>query len=297
MLLNYLYSISHILSPMTTFETFKKSIYDPAFYRTVASEPLGSIFRYYAKATLVLSIMMTIGLGVFLGPAIVSFVKRGAPELVNSYYPAGLVVTIEKGEATINMPEPYIINGKGDTLVALKEQGLENIFVIDTEHNFEKVKFDEYKTIALLTKTEIVTRSDNGQITIQELRMVPKTAISQEILLSWVEKVRAKLAYIILGGALVTFIVIALGYFVYLIPLILFALIPFFIAWLKKTPLSYGGAYKMSLYAIVPALALKTLLNLFGIFFLPSYFTLLVFMLIIALNMREVEAPTLFENK
>lgn len=282
---------------MTILETFKKSIYDPSFYQTVASEPLGSIFRYYLKVTLVLSVVMTIGLGILLVPAGVSFLKERAPEMVRSYYPAELVVTIEKGEVAINMPEPYIINGKGDTLVALKEQGLENLLVIDTQHEFEKKKFEEYKTIALLTKTEIVTRSDNGQITIQELRRVPRTAISQEFLLSWVEKVRAKLGYIILGGVLVTFIVVVLGYLTYLVPLLLFALIPFFIAWLKKTPLSYGGAYRMSLYAIVPALALKTLLNLFGIFFLPSYFTLLVFMLIIALNIREAEQPKLFENK
>lgn len=281
----------------TTFETFKKSIYDPVFYRAAASEPLGGIFRYYAKATLLLSVIMTIGLGFLLGPAIVSFVKIGASELVKSYYPVGLVVTIEKGEATINMPEPYIVSGRGDTLVALKKQGLENLLVIDTQHEFEKKTFEEYKTIALLTKTEIVTRSDNGQTTIQELRRMPATTISQDFLLSWVEKVRGKLGYIVLGGAVAAFVAIALGYMVYLVPLLLFALIPFFIAWLKRAPLSYGGAYQMSLYAIVPALVLKTLLNLFGIFFLPAYFTLLVFMLIIALNMREVEAPTLFENK
>ncbi len=282
---------------MIIFETFRKSIYNPAFYQTVVSEPLGSVVRYYAKVTLVLSALMTIGLGALLGPAIVSFVREGAPELVKNYYPAGLVVTIEKGEVTINMPEPYIISGKGDALAVLKEEGLENLLVIDTQRDFEKKKFDEYKTLVLLTKTELVTRSDSGQITLQELRSVPTTMISQELLLSWIEKVRGKLGYIIFGGIIATFVVVALGYLIYLIPLLLFALIPFFIAYLKKTPLSYGGAYRMSLYAILPALALKTILNLFGIFFLPSYFTLLVFMLIIALNMREVETPTLFENK
>ena len=281
---------------MTTFETFKKSIYDPAFYQTVATEPLGSVVRSYAKVTLILSALMTIGLGVLVVPAGVSFLKERAPELVRGYYPAELVVTIEKGEATINMPEPYIISGKGEALVALKKEGLENILVIDTTRDFEKKTFEDHKTIALLTKTELVTRSDKGRITIQELRRVPTATISQEFLLSWVENVRGKIAYIIIGGVLVTFIVVALGYFVYLIPLLLFALIPLLIAWLKKTPLSYGGAYKMSLYAILPALALKTLLNLFGVFFLPSYFTLLVFMLVIALNMKEAEQPKLFEN-
>jgi len=62
-------------------------------------------------------------------------------------------------------------------------------------------------------------------------------------------------------------------------------------------PLSYGGAYRISLYAIVPALALKTLINILGVFFIPAYFTLLVFMLIVAINMKESEEPTLFETK
>lgn len=85
-----------------------------------------------------------------------------------------------------------------------------------------------------------------------------------------------------------------LGYLMYLILLLLLALIPKSIAYLKKMPLSYASAYKMSLYAIIPALALKTLLNILGVFFLPAYFTLLVFMLVIAVNMREKEEPTLF---
>ena len=68
--------------------------------------------------------MMTIGLGLLLVPAGISFIKDRAPDMVKSYYPAELVVTIENGEVAINMPEPYIISGKGDILVALKKEGL-----------------------------------------------------------------------------------------------------------------------------------------------------------------------------
>ena len=52
----------------------------------------------------------------------------------------------------------------------------------------------------------------------------------------------------------------------------------------------------MSLYAIIPALALKTLINIFGVFSMPAYFTLLVFMLVVAINMQETEQPKLFNN-
>ena len=280
----------------TIFETFKKSIYNPAFYRTAKDTPFWEIFRFYSKITFVLTLLMTIVLGVLLVPRGITFVKNRAPELVRNYYPKELVVHIEKGEASANVPMPYIVPVKQLTGVAPLPDALQNMLVIDTTHDFEKNTFVGYKTYALLTKTELVTQSDVGQITIQDLRGAPTMTVSQEVLLNFVGKIQNSLLAMVIGGVFATFTILALGYLIYLIPLLLFALIPFSIAWVKKSPLSYGEAYKVSLYAIIPALALKTAINLMGIFFLPPYFTLLVFMLIIAINMREGEQPKLFEN-
>ncbi|KKT37796.1 MAG: hypothetical protein UW27_C0009G0001 [Parcubacteria group bacterium GW2011_GWA1_44_13] len=281
----------------TIFETFKKSIYNPVFYQNAVTTPLSDIVRYYIKFSLLLSVAMTVYLGVALVPQGIRFVKEHAPELVKSYFPAELTINIEKGIASVNVKEPYIILGKNGSQAVLKEQGLESMLVIDTKNEFNKNKFDEYKTFALLTKTEIVTRSNNGQITIQDLRAAPDASINQEWLLSWVEKTKDSLGTIVFVGIIGTFIAMLFGYLKYFIVLLLFALIPRLIAYLKKMPLSYGGAYRISLYAIVPALALKTLINILGVFFIPAYFTLLVFMLIVAINMKESEEPTLFETK
>lgn len=278
----------------TIFETFKKSVYDPLFYQSATEEPLKNIFHYYSKVALILATAMTIVLGAALIPQGVVFMKDRAPNLIKTYYPTELTVHIEKGVATANVPMPYIVPVKQVTGVAPSVDAMQNMIVIDTLHDFEKKIFDGYKTYTLLTKTEIVTRSDNGQITIQELHGVPPTTISQEVLLSWVEKIRNSLWVIVCLGIIATFVVFVFGYLAYLIPLFLFALVPFFIAWLKKTPLSYVEAYKISMYAIIPALVLKTLINLMGVFFIPSYFTLLVFMLILVVNMREVDQPKLF---
>ena len=282
---------------MTIFETFKKSIYNPVFYQNAATVPFSDVVWYYIKFSLILSAFLTVALGALLVPQGITFVKKYAPDMVKNYFPAELAVHIEKGEASVNVSEPYVVPGKDGTKAMLREQGLLNIFVIDTKQEFNKKEFEEYKTFALLTKTEIVTQSNLGQITIQDLDVFPTMTINQELLLSWVEKIRGSLGYIVIAGLAITFVVLMLGYLSYLIILFLFALIPLFVAYLKKIPLSYSGAYKMSMYAIMPALALKTILNILGVFFIPAYFTLLVFMLIIALNMREVEEPTLFERK
>lgn len=280
----------------TIIETLKNSVYNPSFYQSATKEPIRTIISYYSKATLILTAAMTLVLGVILIPQGIVFVKERAPSLINTYYPTGLIVHIEKGLATANVPMPYIIPVKQMTGVAPVVDAVQNMIVIDTTRDFEKKTFDNYKTYALLTRTEIVTQSDKGQITIQDLRGAPTTTISQEVLLSWVKKISNSLLVIVFLGVIITFIIIAFGYLIYLIPLLLFAFVPFVIAWLKKTPISYIEAYKISLYAIIPALVLKTLINLMGVFFMPPYFTLLVFMLIIAVNMREEEAPTLFES-
>lgn len=290
----------------TIFETFKQGIYNPVFYRNAPTAPLSDVLRYYVKISLILSFAMTIMLGALLAPQGVSFVKNHAATLVKSYFPTELVVYVKNGEVSANVPQPYIVVAHGGAQGVLKEQGIENMLVVDTETDFNQSraedgnllipKFKEYKTFALLTKTDIITQGDNGKITVQSLRTFPDSTINQELLLTWVEKIHSNIAYVVLWGLLVTLVVLFFGYLNYLLILLVFALIPLSLARLKNLSLSYAGAYKMSLYAIVPALALKSLINVMGVFFLPAYFTLLVFMLIISLNMREQEQPKLFDN-
>lgn len=279
----------------TIFETFKKSIYNPAFYREAAEKPLSSIIKYYAKATLLLTVFLVVVMGLYLIPRGVMFVKERAPYLVSAYYPKELVVKIDKGVASANVPMPYVVPLKTLSIDATVG-GVQNMLVINTDEEFVKSKFDEYSTYALLTKTDIVSRGENDSITIQPLSRTLTTVISQDTLSSWVVNIQDFLWWVILIIIVAMFVFAFLGYMMYLVPLLLFAFIPKLVAYIKKTPLSYQAAYKMSLYAIVPALALKTLLNALHVFFLPSYFTFLVFMLIITINMREEAEPTLFDE-
>lgn len=279
----------------TIFETFQKSIYDPVFYKNIGQEQLSKIVRHYLKFAFILSLLMTVALCVFLVPQGVTFVKQRAPSLVMEYYPKDLSVHIEKGIATANVKMPYLVPLK-NIGAATTTDSMKNMLVIDTNSDFDKKKFQDYHTFALLTSTDIVTVNNNGGITLQPLTAIPTVTIDQETLLGWVANIQNYLVYMIIGGLILTFLLLIVGYIMYLIPLLLFAFFPKLVAYIKGESISYATAYKMSLYAIIPALALKTLLNILGVFFLPEYFTLLVFMLIIAVNMREVKEPTLFEK-
>lgn len=286
---NTSYSGGIIVLMKTIFETFKRSVYDPVFYQNVAEESLSKGVSYYVKFSLILAVIVTTVLGVLLVPQGVVFLKNGAGDVVKNYFPPELSIKIKNGEVSVDVPEPYVLPGKDATLALLKEQGLLNMLVIDTKHDFDKKKFEEYKTFSLLTKNEIVTQSAKGQITIKQLDGFPNATVSQGWLLSLIEKLQDSVWYIIIGGLAGTFVVVLLGYLGYLGILLVFAVIPLLVAYLKKTPISYATAYKMSLYAILPAIALKTLLNIMGVVVLPSYFVLLVFMLVVTINMREVK--------
>lgn len=271
-------------------DTFQKSIYGPVFYQAVAKEPLKNGLRYYVWATFVLSLMATAIFVIFTIPQGIQFIKKEAPELVKRYYPAQLEVQIEKGSASINSPEPYFIPGERDTLDTLSaRESLDNILVIDTRSDFDKNTFKEYKTFALLTNHSFVTRGERGQITIQDLREFPSMTITMGSLLAFVEKMQEYFPLATLLATLAIFLLLFLGYVVYLVPLLLFALIPLFFGWMKGVSLSYRDAYAMSIYAVVPGLALKTLFNVSGFFLVPAYLSLLVFMLIVVINMKDMK--------
>ena len=269
------------------FGIFKKSLYDPEFYRKVSMGSFKDAFLYYIKLIAFFTVVLTAVLSISVIPQAVRFLREQAFPLIKEYYPADLVVSIEKGEARTVAPEPYIVPLNKDTSKIFKESNFDNLIVIDTQSVFNKEKFDTYKTFALLTKTDLVTKDDHNRTTIQNLRGFPDVVVSQETLISFTERVSDMLVYIIPAGTVAVFLAIFSSYFFYLVPLLLFALIPFILARIKNTPISYMGAYKMSIYAGIPGLALKTFLNMTGFFFVPAYLSFLVFVLIIVFNMKE----------
>lgn len=275
------------------FETLKKTVFDPAFYRISAEAPFKDAFVYYVKTALFLATVMTIIFTVVLVPQGISFVKERAPILIQQYYPEQLIIKIEKGEVSINAPEPFIVVNKVGEPQALNGKPIKNLIVIDTRGDFETKKFNEYDTFALLTKHEFATEDNSGKITVQDLSGFPSVVIDQTTLLGWAEKIMSSLTIFVPFGILLTLFALFMGFIAYVVPLLIFAFIPYFIAKIKKVSLTYGGAYKMSLYAVIPALALKTLLNISGFIFIPAYFTLLIFILVITLNMRETEQQKL----
>lgn len=272
-----------------TFKIFKKSLSSASLYREASEAPLRNGIRYYVKAIFILSLFATFAFGVFSVPQGVRFMKEEAPLLVQEKYPAGLEVTIKNGEAFTNRASSTIIAGEKTILSTLfKNDAVENILVIDTERDYDSEVFDAYHTFALLTKHNIVLRGAEGRVTVQPLRGMPEMTITETTLVSFIEKLNNSIVLLAVLFLVVVFCLLFFGYLIYLVPLMLFAFIPWLLAWMKNVPLTYRGAYKMSVYAVVPGLAFKTLFNIGGVLLVPAYFSLLIFMLVIFLVMKKL---------
>ncbi len=273
-----------------TFEIFKKSLSDVSLYRDASEAPLQNSIRYYLKVIFLLSLFATLIFGVLAVPQGVRFMKEEALLLVQEKYPSDLVVTFKNGEASTNSVSPSFIQGEKKTLSTLfKDDVIENIFVIDTEREYTREAFDSYNTFALLAKHDIVMRRTEGGVVVQSLRSFPEMTVASTTLVGFVKGVNDSIVFLVVLSLVIVFVLLLVGYLMYLVPLALFALIPFFLAWIKNIPLTYRGAYKMSVYAVVPGLVLKTVFNLGGVLAVPAYFPLLIFMLVIFLVMKRLE--------
>src|SRR3989344_3364074 len=136
----------------TILETFKNSFYNPDFYRNIAQVSWPDAFRTYFKFTLFLSLVFTVVAGFLLVPQGVRFVRDNASDLAKKYFPTELVVTIKNGEASVNVPVPYMVPMNPSQDSAFKDTPLKNVLVIDTENEFSRKMFENYQTFSLLTK-------------------------------------------------------------------------------------------------------------------------------------------------
>ena len=181
------------------FEIFKKSIFDVRLYREVSVAPLRNGIRYYVKVVLLFSFFATFAFGLFSVPQGVRFMREEAPLFVQEKYPEGLEVTIKNGEVFTNTTSPSFISGKKEALTTLfQDSSIENILVIDTQHDYSKEVFDSYHTFALLTKYNIATRGAEGRVTVQSLRGFPEVTITGTLLINFLEKLNNSLALFVI---------------------------------------------------------------------------------------------------
>lgn len=189
-------------------------------------------------------------------------IQKAITEVVN-FYPDQLEIKITKGLITTNQVEPYFLSLPADSTVFENPRSPVNILVIDTKTPFSSTQFNEYQTVAWLTKDTIFYKSGNrSEIKAFDLTKIGDFTVNKNLInslektiLPWLKYTGPILAFLIFTG-------VYLSYDFRLLYLFFLAFLIWLLTKVFKKTLSYGQSYKMGLYAITLGLIIETILSL-----------------------------------
>lgn len=236
------------------------SVYSPSFYQEVIHQSFWKALRYYLLLSLLLTLIGVVSLFQTIGQKIPATVENVVKQAID-FYPPELVVTINQGQVSTNVEEPYFIN-----LPATEDKidQPNNLLVIDTKTPFSSTQFNQYKTIAWLTKDSLFylnSDSNRGEIRGMDLSKVNDFSVNKNLVSDLSNKSAPWLK--VLGPILLmlTGLGIYLSFGFRLIYLLIFTLIVWIVLIVTKRRLSYRQLYKMGIYAMTPALILSQLVS------------------------------------
>ncbi len=272
---------------MELFRDFLKlvrdSVYSPEFYKGLPDKRFWFSFKYFYSLVLVLALIVTALISLSAVPETQSFLNRTSEKVLN-YYPQELEITIQKGQASTNVTEPYFLKLPDEFKTNQPDQAAnqpENLLVIDTTTPFSVEKFKDYKTLAMLTKDNLVFAKDR-EIRIYGLDRFPDMKISKAAVSNFVAKVRPFLKFagpvVVLGLFLIYLIVFSSELFF----LLFIALGIWIILKIRKMRVGYVKGYQIGLHAVTLGMLLEAFQFILGFnITIPFLFTILTLLVVV----------------
>lgn len=290
---------------MRVFNTFFRTLYlsftSPHYYADVVRAPFSFSLKYYVGMTVLLSLLVSVVITARWVLPFNSFLAD-VPDLLVNAYPEELEVTINNGQVSTNVDEPYFIplsvfdpfeKRLHETVLGINEKDLQYLLVIDTQASIEQII--DYETWALLTWNSISYINDDGNIETVSLEDIENLTINKEVVSLLMSQVRPYLDYFVplsIG-------IIIIGYILYgvvrMIYFLILALILWIVASLLKAPLSYGKSYQITLHFSFIPYVLLLLLVAVGVR-IPIPYAESMLQLVIGISIVAVIKPMLSEN-
>lgn len=230
---------------MSFFKKAKSSVYDPGFYSKLKGQGLGSALKYFFILIALLTVVNTALLSYELVVRVPQAIRDFVTEAVKSY-PTELEVNVNSGQVTTNAEEPFFVpfpEAEGDY------NGINNILVIDTKTPYTSSQFDQYKTLAWLTKDTLFFQNreyDQRSIALNEVEDFKVDKAFVENIATqvnpWLNLVGPFLVVIVFIGMLI-------GFTFNLIYLLFLAVFIYFLSAIFKWGLNYSTSYKTAIYA------------------------------------------------
>ncbi len=271
---------------MSFIRTIADSIYNPAFYRQIIERPFSYSLKYFLGLAMTLTIVHAAIFSISALPPIRNFLSSAGENIIG-FYPEELEVTIQQGNASTNVAEPYFIkipaswNENGDSTI-------ENLVVIDTKNDFSLDQFYQYRTAAWLTKDSLIFLKDSG-IQIEPLTKIENLTINQGQIRTLITRATPYLKFVTPVIFLVALFAILFSFVSKLLYVLLLALIILIIGKIKDVPLTYGKAYQIGLHAITLGLIVNLLPSNFPLLHIPFLFSILT-IVVVAMNLKPNQA-------
>jgi hypothetical protein len=267
-------------------ESFKASVYNPVFYRSMKDRKFGLAFAYFSLIVFVAALIVSLP----MMRNIVSFVFQPSQEAdaikqqALDLYPDWLEIRTEGGKLSTNAGNPFALpvpHGmkEGDT------QDLPtNLIVINTEKSIELSDFEAYDTFVIVGADTVgFFDPEKKKVQIQGIGQFlenERFIIVKDDYVGFVQKIE-KIAkgfgvVLLFLVPLAVFSGLFVSYFVYLL---FGALVVWLAAWVRKTHWQYATAYKAGLYLITVPMLYNALtsIGVVGELPIPFYFTIVLF--------------------
>ena len=266
----------------------KSAVYDPKFYSKIKHQSLGSALKYFFLLALLLAFINILLLSYDLFVRVPQEIRSFITQAVGSY-PSELQVEIHNGQVSTNAEEPFFVPMPETD----KEyDGVNNLLVIDTKTPFSAAQFDQYKTVAWLTRDSLFFQNREYEQKSIALNEVKDFKVNKEFVNDLAEKVHPWLNFVGPVLMLIIFVGMFLGFGFNLIYMLFLAVLVFFLSGIFKWGLNYKASFITAIYASTIAFIVDLVLFntgfYTGFFGFPFLFTLIA-LCVATVNLQNFE--------
>lgn len=238
----------------------RSSIIGPEFYRSLPRRPFSFSLKYFISLGVMLGVVFSFFFSWAAIPALNLFMADTGKELIENF-PENLIISFKNGAASVNVPEPYYLPlpEKLRSSDASSNKVPANLLAIDTRTDVPSNRFGEYDAYIVLTKNHLMSGTSE-HVTVEQIQNMADLTISRAGLSYFAgqlnELARWLAPAVVLGAFLFFLFIFALNLFYALFG----ALVVLLLAYFRKLPMAYGGAYRVALHAMTPGVLVNFLI-------------------------------------
>ncbi len=269
------------------FHALIKTFYNPSFYTEARNERLRKPVLLTCFVALLYTLVYSALFAISLLPKAQTFLET---DFVNRYYPEGLEVYIQDGRASSNVEEPYFI----PLPQALRsgESDITNLVVINTAGTITLEQVASYDAFAVLDSSTLFIVQSKSETRAYSLAEVRTLTVTKDMLQNVVAQIMPWLIplSLIFAGIAIVGMVLSLTTVQLLLALVV-GVIAYVVARVRRAPATYGQAYKLAVYSLIPVFIFNLFLLLAGMGTVSFLILLLLATIVLVANISTPLRP------